>query len=83
MSMIFQSYAVWSNMTVAQNVAFGLKLRRLECEVVRQRLGRILDVVQLTVICRTLSLRALGRSQGAYGARPRNRRVRYGRPVVG
>ncbi len=27
MSMIFQSYAIWPNMTVAQNVAFGLKLR--------------------------------------------------------
>ena len=48
MSMIFQSYAVWPNMTVAQNVAFGLKLRRLEREVIRQRLARILDVVQLT-----------------------------------
>ena len=29
MSMIFQSYAIWPNMTVAENVAFGLKLRRL------------------------------------------------------
>ena len=26
MSMIFQSYAIWPNMTVAENVAFGLKL---------------------------------------------------------
>jgi len=29
MSMIFQSYAVWPNMTVEQNVAFGLELRKL------------------------------------------------------
>jgi len=29
MSMIFQSYAIWPNMTVQQNVAFGLELRRL------------------------------------------------------
>ena len=48
MSMIFQSYAVWPNMTVAQNVAFGLKLRRLEPRGSPQRLARILDVVQLT-----------------------------------
>ena len=27
MSMIFQSYAIWPNMTVAENVAFGLKLQ--------------------------------------------------------
>ena len=32
MSMIFQSYAVWPNMTVEQNVAFGLELRKLPRE---------------------------------------------------
>ena len=47
MSMIFQSYAIWPNMTVAQNVAFGLKLRRLPGEELRRRLDRILDVVRL------------------------------------
>ena len=47
MSMIFQSYAVWPNMTVEQNVAFGLKLRRLPAEEVRRRVGEILDVVQM------------------------------------
>jgi ABC-type Fe3+/spermidine/putrescine transport system ATPase subunit len=47
MSMIFQSYAIWPNMTVGQNVAFGLKLRKLPSAEVTQRLDRILDVVQL------------------------------------
>ncbi len=47
MSMIFQSYAIWPNMTVAQNVAFGLKLRKLPTDELRTRLDRILDVVQL------------------------------------
>src|SRR3970282_2389104 len=28
MAMIFQSYALWPHMTVAQNVAYGLRLRR-------------------------------------------------------
>src|SRR4029077_14338413 len=46
-SMIFQSYAIWPNMTVAQNVAFGLKLRRLPGAELNTRLDRILDVVQL------------------------------------
>ena len=36
MSMIFQSYAIWPNMTVEQNVAFGLKLRKLPREEVRR-----------------------------------------------
>ena len=47
MSMIFQSYAVWPNMTVAENVAFGLRLRRLSNEEVRRRVGEMLDVVQM------------------------------------
>ena len=47
MSMIFQSYAIWPNMTVAQNVAFGLKLRKLPAAEQRARLDRILDVVRL------------------------------------
>jgi ABC-type Fe3+/spermidine/putrescine transport system ATPase subunit len=47
MSMIFQSYAIWPNMTVAENVAFGLKLRKLSTEEVRRRVGEMLEVVQL------------------------------------
>jgi iron(III) transport system ATP-binding protein len=47
MSMIFQSYAIWPNMTVQENVAFGLKLRKLSAEEVRRRVGQILEVVQM------------------------------------
>jgi iron(III) transport system ATP-binding protein len=47
MSMIFQSYAIWPNMTVGENVAFGLKLRKLSAAVVTERLDRILDTVRL------------------------------------
>jgi ABC-type Fe3+/spermidine/putrescine transport system ATPase subunit len=48
MSMIFQSYAVWPNMTVAENVAFGLKLKKLGRATVEERVRRILDVVKLS-----------------------------------
>jgi iron(III) transport system ATP-binding protein len=47
MSMIFQSYAIWPNMTVAQNVAFGLELRNLPTAEVKRRVGEVLDVVQM------------------------------------
>jgi ABC-type Fe3+/spermidine/putrescine transport system ATPase subunit len=47
MSMIFQSYAIWPNMTVGQNVAFGLTLRKLGSAEVTERVNRILDTVQL------------------------------------
>jgi iron(III) transport system ATP-binding protein len=47
MSMIFQSYAVWPNMTVQQNVAFGLELRKLPREEVRRRVAEMLEVVHM------------------------------------
>ena len=50
MSMIFQSYAIWPNMTVAENVAFGLKLRRLDRGTVRERVLRMLGTVQLAAL---------------------------------
>ena len=47
MSMIFQSYAIWPNMTVAQNVAFGLEVRRLPRADIVSRTDAILDVVRM------------------------------------
>ena len=47
MSMIFQSYAIWPNMTVRENVAFGLRLRKLSGAEVTRRTDKMLDVVQL------------------------------------
>ncbi|PHK96091.1 ABC transporter ATP-binding protein [Pseudoroseomonas rhizosphaerae] len=48
MSMIFQSYAIWPNMTVAENVGFGLKLQKLPGAEVKARIGRILEVVKMS-----------------------------------
>jgi len=49
MAMIFQSYALWPHLTVAQNVAYGL---RFKAELVRtdraQKVAEMLKVVQLT-----------------------------------
>jgi ABC-type Fe3+/spermidine/putrescine transport system ATPase subunit len=47
MSMIFQSYAIWPNMTVAENVAFGLKLRRQDRAAVAAAVRAMLDTVRL------------------------------------
>jgi ABC-type Fe3+/spermidine/putrescine transport system ATPase subunit len=48
MSMIFQSYAVWPNMTVEQNVAFGLELRKLGKSEIRRRVGEMLEIVRMS-----------------------------------
>jgi ABC-type Fe3+/spermidine/putrescine transport system ATPase subunit len=47
MSMIFQSYAVWPHMTVAQNVAYGLKMRKVPRENARRRVADALRMVRL------------------------------------
>ena len=47
MSMIFQSYAIWPNMTVEQNVAFGLELRKIAKAEVKRRVGEMLEVVRM------------------------------------
>ena len=50
MSMIFQSYAIWPNMTVAENVGYGLKLRKVTGGEAKRRVSEILDVVQLSAL---------------------------------
>jgi iron(III) transport system ATP-binding protein len=47
MSMIFQSYALWPHMTVAENVAYGLKLRKMDRATVARKLGAILATTHL------------------------------------
>src|ERR1043165_1198822 len=47
MSMIFQSYAIWPNMTVAQNVGFGLQVRKLGAAEIARKTDEILDVVKM------------------------------------
>ncbi len=44
---VFQHYAAFKHMTVRENVAFGLKLRRLPRQEVRRRVDELLELVQL------------------------------------
>ena len=45
---VFQSYALFPHLTVFDNVAFGLKMRKLPKAEVATRVARALDLVQLT-----------------------------------
>jgi len=47
MSMIFQSYALWPHMTVAENVAYGLKLRKIDRATIAKKLSAILATTKL------------------------------------
>ncbi|MSU24072.1 MAG: ABC transporter ATP-binding protein [Opitutus sp.] len=45
--MMFQSYALWPHMTVAQNVAFGLEERRVAKDEIKRRVGEALESVRM------------------------------------
>ncbi len=47
MAMVFQSYALWSHMNVAQNMGYGLKLRRVPRDEIGRRVTRLLDMLGL------------------------------------
>jgi putative spermidine/putrescine transport system ATP-binding protein len=44
---VFQNYALFPHMTVYENVAYGLRARHEAREIVRERVARMLSVVQL------------------------------------
>ena len=44
---VFQSYALFPNMTVHQNVAFGLKMRKMPPKLIDERVSEILKLVGL------------------------------------
>ena len=46
-SMVFQSYAVWPHMTVFDNVAYGLRVRRQSSTETRDNVDRALGLVQM------------------------------------
>jgi iron(III) transport system ATP-binding protein len=47
LGIVFQSYAVWPHMTVFENLAFPLKVRRMKRSAVRARVLEVLDLVEM------------------------------------
>src|SRR5690606_36199005 len=45
--MVFQSYALFPNMTVEQNVAFGLRMQKVKAEESHTRVQQVLQLVEL------------------------------------
>jgi iron(III) transport system ATP-binding protein len=46
--MVFQSYALWPHMSVRENVAFGLQMRKVRKREVTQQVDQALAMVQMT-----------------------------------
>jgi len=47
LSMVFQSYAIWPHMSVFDNVAYGLRVRREEGAAIKDKVMRALALVQM------------------------------------
>ena len=60
---VFQHYALFPHMTVAENVAFGLKMQGMAPEARRKRAGEMLDLVHLSAFADRLPAQLSGGQQ--------------------
>jgi putative spermidine/putrescine transport system ATP-binding protein len=45
--MVFQSYALFPNMTVEGNIAFGLKMKKLDADIIQREVAKVIELVDL------------------------------------
>jgi len=64
---VFQSYALFPHMTVFDNVAFGLRMRRLPADEIGRRVRRMLEIVELPGYERRLPHQLSGGEQQRIG----------------
>ena len=85
-AMVFQNYALYPHMTVADNLAFGLKLRHTPKAEIKRRVGEAAALLGLEPYLAPQAGRAVRRPAAARrdgpGDRPRARRVPDGRAIV-
>lgn len=73
-NIIFQSYALWPHMSVAENVGFPLRMKKLPSAEIRERVERALDMVGLPDV---------GRSYPGQISGGQQQRVALARAIVG
>ena len=71
--MVFQSYAIWPHMTIFDNIAYPLKVRRRPRDEIRRRVQRVLDMLGMG----TLGARMPSQLSGG-----QQQRVALGRALV-
>lgn len=52
-TMVFQSYALWPHFTVAQNIGYGLKVRKWNKAAMAKRVAELLEIVNLSGLADT------------------------------
>lgn len=48
MAMVFQSYAIFPHLNVFENIAYGLKVRKLPTDEIKRRVARVLELTELS-----------------------------------
>lgn len=61
--LVFQNYALFPHLTVYENVAFGLRLARVDRREIERRVGAMLELVGLSEVCRRLPAQLSGGQQ--------------------
>lgn len=72
-AMVFQQYALYPHMTVAENIGFTLRLRKRPKQEIRDRVARVADLLELTPLLERLPRELSGGQQ---------QRVAIGRAVI-
>ena len=72
-AMVFQSYALYPNMTVAQNISFGMEIRKVDKTVREEAINKVADTLQIREL--------LGRKPSQLSGGQRQR-VAMGRALV-
>ena len=49
-AMVFQSYALYPHMSVADNIAYGLRIRRMDKAEIDRRVKKVADMLELTAL---------------------------------
>jgi ABC-type sugar transport system ATPase subunit len=49
-AMVFQSYALYPNMTVEGNIAFAMKLRKTDKEQIKRKVAEVAELLELTPV---------------------------------
>ena len=57
-AMVFQSYNLWPHMTIYENLAFGMKLRKIPKKTIDEDIKNMLALIQLLHLAQTLTMRA-------------------------
>ena len=60
--MVFQNYALFPHLSIFENIAFPLRMRRVKEDEIRREVGRVLEIVQLSHVADRLP-RALSGGQ--------------------